>query len=153
MLQQEKSIGSMKRLIVNMMTFENVTLSINDGEMHCNITSNASLFDITYNEVQYYKHLIDVLMKLHPKRWQSVLHSKKWKFIILFLDMLYPQLSNYKLCTKLYWLLDDMTDFPVCQRDGCGKINFKDAGSPFVYPKYCSRYCAAIAEETLDKTR
>ena len=46
---------------------------------------------------------------------------KKYPYVIQWLNLYFIKLQDqkYTLLTKIYWLLNDITDFPKCQRLGC----------------------------------
>ena len=72
----------------------------------------------------------------------------KYDHIWSWLNQLYPELIGRRNAEKLYWLVHDLHEFPVCEN--CGRIlsdqksfkNFK-AG----YQRFCSLRCAALKNQ------
>lgn len=99
-----------------------------------------------------YKEIILNIIDNHPKAYGHILHSSKNKYLIEWLNDEYPLLvqNHNNLNTFLYWLIHDLHYFPLCKHDQ--KPILKNAFSLYEYPSYCCRKCAAISQETLDKT-
>ena len=72
-------------------------------------------------EIFNYKQLIKKIIEKHPTSYFAILNQKNNKEILNFIINMTPLLTDscYKLSTKLYWVLNDLTDFPQCPI--CGK--------------------------------
>ena len=89
------------------------------------------------------KLFLYILVKKSPKGYHVTLKSK-FKFIIDFLNKKFPMLNDpyYKLGTKVYWFLHNMTDFPKCIREGCDNKLIHNVFVTIGYGKgYCSVKC------------
>lgn len=102
-------------------------------------------------EIEQFRERIKGIIASHPKAYGHVLKSKKNRDMLMFLDAMFPQLSDkyYTLNTKLYWLLNGLSDFPECKCPGCSNKNTRNAISPMEYTSYCSRSCAARDPHTI----
>jgi len=107
----------------------------------------------TATEIEQYTVRIRDIIAKHPKTFGHVIKSSKNKDIITFLDSMFPLLADnfYKLNTKLYWLFNGLSDFPVCECPDCHSKILRNAFFYDRYPLYCSRSCAARDPKTLQK--
>lgn len=94
---------------------------------------------------------IDILRKLlldHKYQYQYEIKSKKYLDLMEFIVYKTPLLNDsfYKLSTKVYWVLNDIKDFPKCHY--CGKpfiyVNSSATGN---YPTFCSASCRNKSNE------
>lgn len=102
------------------------------------------------NNFQYFEELR--FLKESNKHYANVLlHSKKY-----ILDWINEQLKDklvpidyYNIATKVYWILNGLTDFPICptckEKQG---FFFKQAP----YHEYCCKKCAITSEKVKQKT-
>lgn len=79
--------------------------------------------------------------------------------IIKRIDDLFPQLNNHKTITKIYWVLNDIHDFPVCGNPKChNKIGVGievTSLDKFKYNEFCCRQCyhdSGVWRTRLDET-
>ena len=71
---------------------------------------------------------LKTLIEKHKYVWHKKIHaSGKYKgypsmqYLIDWINSVTPMLSDpvYTLATKIYWVLNDIHEFPKCKRDGC----------------------------------
>lgn len=84
--------------------------------------------------------------KGNPKGWYQWLSNKKDLKEALRNE--YPQLNDYK--EMLYWLANDITDFPKCPT--CGKPT-RFIGTGKGYHKHCCCSCTQLDKEVRDKLK
>lgn len=92
---------------------------------------------------------IQQLKETNPKNWSRLLSFDKYKHLQTYLIEAVPLLADkkYSNSTRLYWLENNLTDFPVCKY--CGKTKLtKNVDS---YDRACSKKCAANTQERKDK--
>lgn len=59
------------------------------------------------------------------------------------------------MSTKIYWILNGLTDFPTCENEKCNK-KYNDRNVFSIkrgYPKYCSHKCAVNSIEVKEKAK
>lgn len=92
------------------------------------------------------------------KGWAKWLNAKANKVFKDALDREYPNLDNY--AEKMYWLVNDLTDYPKCKHCGKPLTVFRyhrslsgaaNTGSRFSYGNYCGSSCAAFSKTTKAK--
>ena len=81
--------------------------------------------------------------------------NEKYKHLYQYVCQATPSIINtddYPMTMKIYWILNDFTDFPKCPV--CGKILLTKNYSVFAgYVKTCSKVCARLlAKRTNVKT-
>lgn len=98
------------------------------------------------NEVQKFKNR-------YRKRFAWAISLKRNKHIVDMLDEIFPQLKegNYSIQTKLYWLLNDLQDFPKCVV--CDNPIYSQVGTTWHMPTHCSKLCAMSDYATIEKIR
>ena len=75
------------------------------------------------------------------------------QYLIDWINSVTPMLSDpvYTLATKIYWVLNDIHEFPKCKRDGCNNTlegkNVKTVTSGY-YGLYCSKKCRYLDNKT-----
>ena len=100
----------------------------------------------TQEQIEQYKEEIRKLIKASPKGFQKTIRSKKYLYLMNFINDMTPLLTDpkYKLTLKIYWVLNDLKDFPKCEYDKCKRpikdITYVNAFG--TYPRHCSRKCA-----------
>ena len=97
-------------------------------------------------EIFDYKQLIKKIVEKHPTSYFAILNQKNNKEILNFIINMTPLLTDdcYKLSTKLYWVLNDLSDFPQCPV--CGKkygIN-KNVNLTRGYSNTCGTTCGTL---------
>ena len=88
---------------------------------------------------------LEKLIKEKPKGYQSSLNQTK-RYLNDWMVSVIPLLSDskiYNTATRCYWILNGLTDFPICPI--CGKSeNFRNKNvldTKKGYQPYCSRSC------------
>lgn len=83
------------------------------------------------------------LIELYPKHYVKMLNGKNYQHLQAWIVSSLPLLNNnkYTMQTKCYWILNGLTDFPVC--DNCHKkLDDKNVITVLQgYSKNCSIYC------------
>ena len=104
----------------------------------------------TYTDIEieeYLKYLKDLIYKVNYK---NQLNSKKNVRLREFINDSVPELSDpfFTLQTKIYWLLNDIHEFPKCQNENCHHV-FNDVNvvPKYGYQKYCSYKCSNSCEQ------
>lgn len=99
------------------------------------------------------------------KNWNTILTNdayrkvKKYEELIRFINNETPllQTGEYTINTKVYWILNGLTDFPRCQNPKCNKPMKKNVRVQFDghkgYAKFCSYRCASSDEEVQAKLK
>ena len=96
---------------------------------------------------QNFLMLSDIINK-HPKTYGGLLKGKQCTLLMAWIDEQLPLLKDdvYKASTKCYWILNGLTDFPLCQtcglKDGYIGKNVKLAQG---YHPYCCMSCAQLS--------
>ena len=87
------------------------------------------------------------LLKLseNKKGWGSIIRSRQNKYLLDALDSEYPHLTS--LPEKMYWLKNNLTEYPKCPTCGKSIIRF-DSNH---YPKHCSPTCTQLDKAVRDK--
>lgn len=98
---------------------------------------------------------IEFLRKLvadYPLTYQRVLQGKDYVEVSKWIYDAVPKLQEkcYNTSTRLYWILNDLKDFPICKCQGCcNKIGIgKTIKITVGYGQYCSRQCSAKSDLT-----
>jgi len=69
-----------------------------------------------------YEEQIRSIVEEHPGgTWPRIILAKKNKHLLDYINGRTPLLQNpkYTLATKIYWTLNDLHDFPLCQNEHC----------------------------------
>ena len=106
-----------------------------------------------YTPAQESKYVAQLqsLIKEHRTSYHNVLKSKEFLDLLDYIRYKTPLLNDefYSISTRIYWVLNDLTDFPSCHC--CGK--------PFIkrnvcvldgYPKFCSAMCRNKSPEFIE---
>lgn len=104
------------------------------------------------------KYLLQIKAKGKKKEIRRG-HYPKYAHLLPFILNNIPEKlkdGNYNLQTIIYWIIHDLTDFPLCNNSKCphGRNAFKNKNVVNVYVGYrksCCRKCATEAEETQEK--
>lgn len=105
------------------------------------------------DEVRLKNELKD-LVDNHSTGYGTSLKSNKRKYLMDFVNYKTPKLQDafYKTATKVYWILNDLSDFPVCPH--CGKqLKGKNASTTTGYLKFCSMKCRSRSAVVKEKTK
>jgi len=67
-------------------------------------------------EIEKNKEIIKNIIKENPTSYSAILKNKKNLNILKFIIDMTPKLNDkfYSLSTKVFWVLNDLTDFPIC---------------------------------------
>lgn len=89
------------------------------------------------------------LVDKHPRSYFSSLHTAKLAYLFNYITYKTPMLADdfYKISTKCHWVLNDLSDFPVCPT--CGKQYGRKQNMPVTprkdgtsgYFNFCSKAC------------
>jgi hypothetical protein len=101
------------------------------------------------------KNIIKEIIEKHQKNFANIFLKTENSHILNWIRENTPEkLRNgkYKLSTILYWIVNDMTDFPKCQL--CGKEMGVDKNIRFFhgYKKMCTK-CATHSDEANEKRK
>ena len=107
------------------------------------------------NNETYFQILMDIVKK-YPRCYVNQLKSKKYQHILNWINSSLPLLhdSIYTISTKVYWILNNITDFPICSV--CGKSdNYigKNVAFTHGYFSVCSKWCASHNPIRTEKTK
>lgn len=101
---------------------------------------------------EYLKYLKELIFKVNYK---NQLNSKRNAKLREFIENSVPELSNsfFTIQTKIFWLLNDIHDFPKCQNKHCNHVfNDVNVNPKYGYKKYCSYKCANSCKEKQELT-
>lgn len=84
-----------------------------------------------------------------PKGWSKWLRASKNLSLLEELNQQYP--IPEALSEKMYWLANDLTDYPKCPV--CGKQVKNYINQSLGYYKFCSCSCAQLSPETQEKLK
>ena len=90
---------------------------------------------------------IKFLIDEKPDNWVRLLKSKKYNCIcrgyVDWISLNTPLLSDkkYTLPTKVYWILNNLKDFPKCKNNNCKYKKILDRNVVSVKSGYSSGYC------------
>ena len=90
-------------------------------------------------------------------KWSKTIKTENYRNLIEWIDLCVPLLcsDSFSIQTKVYWILNDIHEFPHCENKHCNKI-FDDRNVYSVskgYPTFCSHRCAVNAEQIKEKTK
>lgn len=98
------------------------------------------------------------IVKSHPNgTWPRIILAKENKHLLDYINARTPKLQNghYKLSTKIYWTLNDIQDFPLCQNEHCHKpLIGMNAGvlQGYVRP-FCNMKCSRGSAKAIEKDK
>ena len=103
------------------------------------------------NNQENYRTIILDLVKSKPFNYTKIIKDNIE--LLSFINDNTPLLQDsiYKLSTKVYWILNDLTDFPKCKTCGKPFINKNVSSISIGYPTFCSCKCNLSNKETLSK--
>lgn len=93
------------------------------------------------------KNELKDLVENHPRSYFKTLKSSKGKHLLEYTVFKTPKLNDpfYNISTKVYWVLNDLSDFPKCQY--CGKqIILRNVNMNRGYPIGCTATCVMSLE-------
>jgi hypothetical protein len=97
-------------------------------------------------EIIKYKNEIKNLIIEKPSAYVALLKNKKFSYLFNFINEMTPKLNDeiYSLSTKVFWILNDLNDFPICPL--CGKSYGENINVSINrgYPKTCSVSCGSL---------
>ena len=101
--------------------------------------------------IEWLKNEVQKFKDRYGKRFAWAISLKRNKYIVDVLDQIFPQLKegNYPIQTKLYWLLNDLQNFPKCVV--CGNPIYSPVRTSWRIATHCSKSCASCDEATLQK--
>ena len=100
------------------------------------------------------KNELKILIAAQPIHYGKIIKSVKYKYLFDFVNSQTPQLQDsfYTISTKVYWILNNLIDFPKCQY--CGKIlDNKNVRLNIGYRPVCSQSCSALSIERKQKIK
>ena len=109
----------------------------------------------TKQQIQNFKKQLQNIVKNNPFSYFNILKKQKYKNLLNFINQITPKLQNqkYKLSTKIYWILNNITDFPICPI--CKKQYGIDQNLNITrgYNQTCSIRCSSInSKQKVKKT-
>lgn len=103
----------------------------------------------------YKKEIINIIEHTSLKGVCSTFSSRLHKYLK---DWIYQKTSyldnkKYGICHRIYWILNDITEFPKCYV--CGKPVTRPCGLHGYdkYPLYCSHLCSARSDDKFRKSK
>lgn len=100
---------------------------------------------------EYFKQILDIVNS--KKKWRNILSLNK--DLMNWINETTPLLQNnfYTIDTKLYWIFNDLHNFPCC--DFCKKAYIDRNVFTIArgYPEFCSHICVVNSPKTKEKTR
>lgn len=104
-------------------------------------------------EVESYKNEIQELIKSYPDNYSRMITAKTRRYLKDFIEYKTPLLNDsfYKMSTKCYWIIHDLTEFPICKV--CGKKLKYNVKVNVGYGMFCSYNCAQKSELTQQKIK
>ena len=118
-----------------------------------------------------YKEELRILVQQYPKHYAKMLkHNKNYYELYTWILQNTQKLADpyYKLSTKVYWILNDIIDFPICSNESCKKPIYRNVRSITegynklyhddngnIIPRqeiYCNSVCAGTSQKTKNKT-
>lgn len=90
-------------------------------------------------------------------KWVVRIKQDKYKPLLEWINYITPQLydDKYTIQTKVYWILNDIDEFPKCKNPKCNVI-FSHRNVQSVskgYHRFCSHRCAVNSELTKQKAK
>lgn len=97
---------------------------------------------------EYFSQL-KALVEKYPRTYVNQLKSsgkygKSYRYLLEWIDNCLPQLNDFKISTKCYWIFHSLETFPLCEN--CKKpikINLRVTDK---YQRFCSRKCQLTSE-------
>lgn len=122
-----------------------------------------TIIQYTQEQEQKFISQLNDIIKNGGKYWQNEIINdaqrrvKKYTDLIEFINYKTPLLQDrhYLITTKIYWVLNGLTDFPRCKNPKCNKQIKKDIRVQFDghkgYADFCCPKCAVSDERTQAK--
>lgn len=96
------------------------------------------------------------LVKTNPHGYTKLLKNSK-RYLLDWIETKTPLLKDpfYSVSTKVYWVLNGLTNFPRCKYKKCGKMfgQMTNVKASFGYFSYCCNRHAQLDDETLNKVK
>lgn len=96
----------------------------------------------TIDEEKSLKAELKQLIEENPNNYPTVILAKSRRYLRDYIEFKTPLLADpkFRMPTKCYWVLNDLTDFPKCKT--CGKPITSNIKITLGYSKFCSNRCA-----------
>lgn len=97
---------------------------------------------------------LKAIMKQYKFHYWRILRHPENKDLMEFIDSWSDKLEGHRLSTKIFWVLHDIHDFPLCKE--CGKPLNRDTDIQLEddrYHSYCSKKCAYKSTERNTKIK
>lgn len=106
----------------------------------------------TNEQIEQYKNKLREMIS--KPNWKNHFLKNKNKDLLEFIECMTPLLQDqfFKLSTKIYWVLNDLHEFPKCKE--CGHVfNDRNVSAKNGYQQYCSYFCMNRSKEKQQKTK
>ena len=103
-----------------------------------------------------YKNELLKLISNNPKRYTIILKTDpNYKHILDWIIDSTPKLNGKSIATRIYWIINDLKDFPKCANETCNhKFDDRDVLSVTRgYPRFCSYKCSSSDKNTKEKIK
>lgn len=94
-----------------------------------------------------YLETLKRIVSEHACQYSRILLREENSDLLKWIEKKTPLLSDsyYKLSTKVYWVLNGITEFPRCENPECNKEMRQNVGLfSRAYRKYCCPRCAGL---------
>lgn len=115
--------------------------------------SHQNICDATVNNDSFFDRL-KTIMTEHRINYPKILARTENCDLLKFINGWSDKLGGNRLATKIFWVLNDIHDFPICKT--CGKPLIKDTDINFKtkkYHEYCSIWCGTHGVERNEKRK
>ena len=104
-----------------------------------------------YERNPEYDSILKEWVERHPRSYFKKLKASKNRKILEYVEKMTPKLSDgkYLVSTKVFWVLNGLSDFPKCRI--CGKPLLQNVGATEGYPTHCSAKCLSDDPEVLKR--
>lgn len=98
------------------------------------------------------------IVKSHPNgTWPRIILAKENRYLLDYINARTPKLQDgdYKLSTKIYWTLNNIQDFPLCQNEHCHKpLIGMNVGvlQGYIRP-FCNLKCSRGSSKAIEKDK
>lgn len=105
-----------------------------------------------------YEKEIRLIVESHSNgTWPRIILARKNKHLLNYIIQRTPLLNDltYTLATKIYWVLNDIHSFPLCQNEKCHKpLVGKNVGAldGYIHP-FCDMSCSQQSSKVNDKKK
>lgn len=108
----------------------------------------------TPEEIIRFKKELKDLVEKQPISYGKIIKSVKYKYLFDFINYQTSLLQDpfYRISTKVYWVIHDLIDFPVCKH--CGKqLENKNCQVSSGYLESCSVKCSSNSTGFKEKSK